>query len=476
MTRLATTAIFVALIFTTSVPLRAADQIVDDSRIARLDRWLHAVVDHVPGDPDGAVIDISSWSNADLDLFRFDVGVLTRLMRDLRLTQFQLKGREVDCIDCFAARRDTGQNRLLQPPQNVRYSDAQLHRLRTLACASAGRLDDVECIRQAAERELDAPLRRLATLAASARRRGDSNFMVRRATLLQTDVAMATANAFRPVDGDATGSSQPVRLHMVDGEAAGVGAGDTYWAIARDLVDAIMPRPDTMSRRWYIATNAWMQEARQYNPAHLERARALFPDDPIIALLRGTQAEVYASPPIQLVARGAILPTGFVMEIGSEGAELRTAETFLQRAVRLDPSSHEAHLHFGHVLFLRGKAQEAVAELAAASMTLDPLLRYYADLFRGAAEESLAHLDLARAAYEHAAMLFPHAQSPALALSALAARRGDRAAALQAIDAVFARREIDDSEEPWWSYSSVQGRHADALLEELRATFREAQR
>ncbi|HVZ20512.1 MAG TPA: hypothetical protein VG871_05595, partial [Vicinamibacterales bacterium] len=160
-----TTIAAICAVVLTATSLRAADQIVDDSRISRLDHWLHAVLNHVPGQPDAAVADISAWSNADLAFFRFDLGVLTRLMRDLKLTQFQLPAREIDCTDCFAARRDAGQTRLLQPAQTVRYSDAQLHRLRTLACASAGLLDNVECVRLAAERELDAPLRRLAALA-----------------------------------------------------------------------------------------------------------------------------------------------------------------------------------------------------------------------------------------------------------------------------------------------------------------------
>jgi len=346
-----------------------------------------------------------------------------------------------------------------------------------LACTAAGLLDTTECIRLQAEREIDAPLRDLAMRAAQARRRGDRNYLVRRGAMLQTDIAVATADALRPVEDSALPGAQPVRVHMVDGEAAGVGAGDVYWAIARDLVDAVTPRPDEISRLWYIATNAWMQNAQQYNPAHLKRARDLFPDDAMIALLSGTQAEAYASPPIQSVVRTAVLPTGFVMEIGSEGAELKAAETFLQRAVRLDPSSDQAHLHLGHVLLARGRAQDAVSELTAARTTPDPLLRYYADMFLGAAEEALGHADAARPAYVDAATLFPRAQSPALALGALETRQGNRVAAARAIAVVFnLPQDAESRDDPWWRYRTVQGRDADERLAQLRERLREAGR
>jgi Flp pilus assembly protein TadD len=129
------------------------------------------------------------------------------------------------------------------------------------------------------------------------------------------------------------------------------------------------------------------------------------------------------------------------------------------------------------VLLARGKPQDAVAELKAA-VTPDPLLRYYAQMFLGAAEEALAHPDAARAAYQRAAALFPRAQSPALALSALYARRSDRGAARTAIGPVFDLPvHAEDRDDPWWHYRTVQGRNADDLLDRLWAPFlRAAQR
>ena len=78
------------------------------------------------------------------------------------------------------------------------------------------------------------------------------------------------------------------------------------------------------------------------------------------------------------------------------------------------------------------------------------------------------------AAYEEASARFPDAQSPLLALSQLARRRGDRAGALAAIARVFALPSPAERErtDPWWTYNTAQARNADDLLEGVRAPFR----
>jgi hypothetical protein len=392
-------------------------------------------------------------------------------MRDPRLSVFKIPSRELDCLDCFAARRDVTQARLVVPEQRIRYTDAQLHRLKVLACAGAGTRDSFDCKPLNVDREIDGNLRELATRATAARQNGDGNYTLRRAALLHTDVAMATAGSLRPFDASASEAQPAVRVHMVDGEAASIGIGEIHWAIGRDLIGEVRPRPDAMARLWYIATGAWMQREQQYDPGHLQQARELFKDDPFILFLSGTHAETFASPAIQSALKTAVLPTGLVLRLGAESSELRTAEAMLQRAVQLDPSFPEAHLHFGHVLLARGKPQEAVAELKA-TVTPDPLLRYYTEMFLGAAEESLSHADLASAAYGRAAALFPRAQSPALALSALYARRSDRAAARTAIGPAFDLPvEAEYGDDPWWRYRTVQGRNAGDLLARLWAPF-----
>ena len=102
----------------------------------------------------------------------------------------------------------------------------------------------------------------------------------------------------------------------------------------------------------------------------------------------------------------------------------------------------------------------------------DPLRRYYGELFVGAAEERLGHADAARQAYSQAAELYPNAQSPHLALSALARRLGDRATALKEMQIVFELQHADaPPDDPWWTYYKSQARNADDLLESLWQPF-----
>jgi tetratricopeptide (TPR) repeat protein len=217
-----------------------------------------------------------------------------------------------------------------------------------------------------------------------------------------------------------------------------------------------------------------MQLREDHDKAHLNRARQLFPSDPDILFLSATQCETYAGAPIQTAMRSARLPTGVTLDVGSDREELREAEALFRRLLEIKPGHAEARLRYGRVLGELGKRQESAAELrrAVADLT-DAPLRYYANLFLGAAEEALGDRDAARVAYEQAAEGFPMAQSPLLALSQLARRSGDRRGALRAIDRLFALAPEDRGErdDPWWWYYVAQARDADALLEAMRQPF-----
>jgi tetratricopeptide (TPR) repeat protein len=462
-----------SILATAPRPVSAADQ--SDARVLNVERWLKAVLHHTPGATDAAVLEISSWSNSELGILRIDQGVIVRLMRDPRLSSFQSSSQEmVDCSPCEASQ--TPQPRKIQPPQRIRYTDTQLHRLQVLACAAAGILREPPCERLRAPEEIDAELTRLAALASAANERGDHNYVLRRGALLHGDAAMLTAGSLLPLDTGGPGAVQPVRVHIADGQQTNIGLGEIHWEIARLLLDFVRPGRDAMVGSWYRATAAWMQSHEHYNKMHLDHARDMFPNDADIAFLIGCERETYAGPAFQSFARSAVLPTGTFLDIGSESRDLREAEAFFRRALALNPRMVEARVRLGRVLLAVGKAQDAVDELRpAVASTDDPLLQYFGSMFLGAAEEALGHLPGARDAYARAAMLYPRAQSPYLALSALATRRGDRAGALTEIRRVFDLRGAQDQrEDPWWAYHVAQGRNTDELLEQLWRPFLEA--
>jgi tetratricopeptide (TPR) repeat protein len=466
------------IVFAGAAPPATADQGQAgsvDPRLQRVEQWLSAVLHHEPGLDDAATARIGAWPNADLRTLWLDVNVLVQMMRNPRGLSFSVQ--------------QEGQRRATP----VRYTRDQFVRMRVLACAAAGTLTEPVCARSTAPNtsdgrlagllRLDRDLAELAHRVESSSTAGDhDNYILRRAALLHTDIAFIGR---APDEGVVSGGSalQGIRLDVSDGRGMGFAQSTVHWEIARQLLDFVIPagedRPapsrDGMVRQWYHAVAAWRQSRETHDTRHLDLARQLFPDDADILFLSGCQHETYAGAPIQNAVRSSVLPTGFKLDIDADRAELRLAEGFFRRALAARPDFAEAHLRLGRVLLLRGRPAEASIELqqAIGSVKGDQLL-YFAELFAGAAHEALSQFDAARASFEKAADLYPTAQSPLLALSALARRRGDRVAALRALRDLFELPSDESLEgEPWWLYTVAQARNADALLEELRKPFKE---
>jgi predicted Zn-dependent protease len=197
---------------------------------------------------------------------------------------------------------------------------------------------------------------------------------------------------------------------------------------------------------------------------------AQFPDDAELLFLVGSLHETLASPRVQASAVGVRLPPNLTIRIGSSGEELRLAASLLKRVVDRNPAHTEGLVHYGRVLILTDRAGDAVTYLRhAAAEAQEREQRYYAQLFLGAALETMNQRREAQSAYEAAAALFPLAQSPCLALSQLAARHGDRGEALRAVEPLMALpREEAEREDPWWNYARSTGRDAERLMMEVR--------
>ena len=462
------------------VPVGASPAAADprDARIVRVEQWLKATLHHTPGESDDAAALVAAWSYDDLRGLWTDASVLVALMRRTSLNRFVVK----------AAGQPEG--------EKVRYTQPQLRHLRALACAASGKatwssvlpniLTDPACV--SAPIELDSELRQLSARAEASTRRGDQNFFFRRAAMLHADIAVAPQAVGRRVDiapGDkvASGSAGPqqIRLGISDGRGTRLHQVPMHWMIGRLLLDEVRPpgsrEPapgrDEMVRQWYRASVAWMHSREDYDTVHVAHARRLFPADPDILFLNGCQHETFAAPRIQRATESANVPPGFALAVASDREELLLAEGLFRRVLALNPDAVEARLRLGHVLLRLGKFQEAAGELRQSVPLLesDEQLLYDGELFLGAAEEALGNYDPSRVAYERAASLYPTAQSPRLALSELARRRGDRQGALRELRKMFALATSESERDPLWKYQFAQARNADQLLDDLRRPF-----
>ena len=444
--------------------------IVSTDRVDRLERWLKAVDQHEPGEIDDAASEIGRFSETALRDLWVDAQSFVALMRDRNTSVFQATSGP--------------------PPVRTRiiYKPADLRRMRVLACAAAGLLDDRDCVAIVGKGGLDGEAARLAEHAATSREAGDEyNDILRRAALLHADVAMlAPSAAAEPGSAHAavqTIAPQIARVTTSDGIDRHVQLVGVHWDIGRKLLDAVrtphepMPHPerDRMVRDWYRATSAWMISSENHDTKHLDRAREIFPNDRDILFLSGCQHEAYARPLIQSAVKTAVLPARFLIDVDSAGPELRRAESFFRGALSQDPAHAEARLRLGRTLGLLDRHADAASELRAASESLaDAEQRYYGNLFLGAEEEALGRFEAARAAYGRARQGYPQAQSPYLALSALARRTGDRAGALRATEEMLDLSKDPARNDPWWSYFVVGARNAEDWLDDLRRPFKRA--
>jgi len=384
--------------------------------IERLRDWLTAIERHEPGRVDEPALAISRWSRFELDAAMADLRALLDRASGM-VSRHQRSGDE--------ATTKTGSGPL------------------TLA--------DVKDLLGLTDDEI---------------RRRDPTRIVKRGAVLHADLAVFTSLGL--VVDHPRGN---VTLLGYDGRQVGSDTGDYHWDFGRTLLDAVKPDPgrDSMVRLWYYAVSTFMSSRADLAALepHIEQARRLIPADATVQYFSGVLHETFASSRVQSAVRGT------KTEIGSEESESRRAERFFRQAITLDPAFVEARLRLGRTLGALGRHAEAAAELQRViAATDDRLSQYYGNMCLGREEQALGRREEARAAFERAAALYPHAQSPYLALSQLARRNGDKAGARGALQPVLdLPARASEREDPWWDYYISAGRHAGVLLTELRTPF-----
>jgi hypothetical protein len=396
--------------------------------LARLLRWLEAVQLHTPGCGDSAVVEVARWSLSDFETVLADLINLSAFLQWVREKPSELSAEARSSIESL-----TGGTR--------RHSEARFVRdpHRVAAILIYNRRFDLEEIEQIFH----------------------GNDTLRRGAVLHTDIAVFVPGDFNQY------------FVVDDGRRKGGRPGTLHWHLGRQLLDTITPSPsgDADALLWYRAVSAYLfREGHLAEAAqHLDRARQVFTDHPLVLLDSAYLHQELSSPAIQTAVQ-EVRAEGASVAVDSRRNELQLAERFLRQTLALTRDAGEARLRLGHTLGELGRHDEAVAELRTAiEADLDTERLYLAQLFLGRAEQALGQRDEARRRYEQAADLYPSAQSPRLALAQLARESGDRVGALRALQNVVARPSADvDVNDPWWFYYYPHLKDAAELMEEMR--------
>lgn len=155
--------------------------------------------------------------------------------------------------------------------------------------------------------------------------------------------------------------------------------------------------------------------------------------------------------------------------VGSNNAarvRLKEVLGVLDLAARYPETVDEALVRRAFLLHRLGMDTEALAIAGGMAPPRDPVVEYWRELVRGRILNSLGQIPQAIAAYEHAASLQPRAQTPAIALTGLMLRTGDRDVA--SAWAERARTTPDSPVDPWALYWAGDRRFLPMWLAELR--------
>jgi membrane-bound metal-dependent hydrolase YbcI (DUF457 family) len=254
----------------------------------------------------------------------------------------------------------------------------------------------------------------------------------------------------------------------VEGEMAAV-----HLTRARRLVHELrrIQSPGEFQRGWYLLVSAELQGERALELADkvLAEARDVFPRDPDVLVATGASFELRTFTSGRLWPVGRTV-SGLQVQIPDSDGEVRNAlassARYFAEAVAVAPAHDEARLRLGRVLYRTGQADRAADELDIVRRSAgDPILKYLATLFEGAAEMSRHRPERATTLYLEALGIV-RGQAAWIGLSAAYYDQGRGADAANALQALFrAPPEAD----PWLAYLAGDAWHTEFRLSKMRA-------
>lgn len=403
-------------------------------------RWTDAVMQHVPGEADAALMAIEAFTPGDRE--QLNAGL--NMFRDALLKK------------------------------SVRVSNAAQKRIADIGAAFAQTPGFASFVERAILLHGDAAI----------------------VALQHPEVAAAGGSA--PLASSRPGAPAPPRQVLErDGEVVGVTSPNWNWSFTRALVAFQPPKVGTpmyaFVADWFHATTAFLMSRRQFGEAqtHLRIGALVAGKDARVLFDYGTFFEMQGMPisqsllsnediasmrPASRIAQMARSVTAQVTGVRPVEAENEDAIRRYRWALEIDPELAEARVRLARILLVRGDEDGAAKELSkalaslAAAKVKDPIVEFYAQLFAARADRAMSKLASAATHYEQALVLFPFAQSALLGASQVAVLRADVSGAL-----AFTRKlegsaaSNDQRADPWWVYEVGAGRRGDALMRELWA-------
>lgn len=318
--------------------------------------------------------------------------------------------------------------------------------------------------------------------------------------LQDPEVAPAGASAAL-VPPRAGAPALPRQVLERDGEVVGVTSPNWNWSFTRALVAFQPPKAGTplyaFVADWFHATTAFLMSRRQFGEAqtHLRVGALVAGKDARVLFDYGTFFEMQGMPISQSLLSSedvAAMRPGSRLSLATRSLAtqitgVRPVEAENEDAIRryrwaldIDPDLAEARVRLARILLVRGDEDGAAKELSKALASLatakvkDPVVEFYAQLFAARADRAMGKLESAGTHYDLALRLFPFAQSALLGASQVAVLRADVSGAL-----AFTRKlessaaPSDQRADPWWVYEVGTGRRGDALMRELWAKARQ---
>jgi tetratricopeptide (TPR) repeat protein len=258
---------------------------------------------------------------------------------------------------------------------------------------------------------------------------------------------------------------------------------DSEWwtAVPKKMPDRVT-HYDRVRRQIYLGIIFTLQQHQQFEMLlpHLERARQQFPKDAEILLAMGTLSELRAT---AIMLRRIDIPKkqnpGASWRRQQRREYLDKAAGHFRDALTIDATLAEARVRLGRVLKERGRLPDARRELeaavaaVAASPSPPAFVHYLGTLFLGEVLEAQGDAAGAIARYQETVTRWPECQSAQLALSRAFEAKGDRQAALAALQPLWRAEAERKCLDPWWQYNAGQSWRMRGLVGELRASVKD---